>query len=171
MNYWLPVLVSMLVPDLSLTNGVNIPCQNGVWQQTWSPQASYHQGHLLQYHHGNQLTVQSRQVSSTVSSPGVKKEKIHQTLFKCYHIDFWCDAFIGLSMYALFLFNSYLHDAISYKLNFFILMRYVLLLDFSFLSMNISTLCFDYNLVYCIFILFTYCIMVCLSVGEAGWDL
>lgn len=78
----------MLVPDLSLTNGVNIPCQNGVRQQTWSPQASYHQGHLLQYHHGNQLTVQSRQVSSTVSSPGVKKEKIHQTLFKSYHIDF-----------------------------------------------------------------------------------
>lgn len=121
MNYWLPVLVSMLVhvPDLSLTNGVNIPCQNGVRQQTWSPQASYHQGHLLQYHHGNQLTVQSRQVSSTVSSPGVKKEKIHQTLFKCYHIDFWCDAFIGLSMYALSLFNSFLHDAIFYKLNFF----------------------------------------------------
>lgn len=100
-----------------------------------------------------------------------KKKKIHQTLFKCYHIDFWCDAFIGLSMYALSLFNSFLHDAIFYKLNFFILMRYVLLLDFSFLSMNISTLCFDYNLVYCIFILFTYCIMVCLSVGEAGWDL
>lgn len=119
MNYWLPVLVSMLVPDLGLTNGVNIPRQNWVRQQTWSPQASYHQGHLLQYHHGNQLTVQSRQVSSTVSSPGVKKEKIHQTLFKCYHIDFWCDAFIGLSVYALSLFNSFLHDVIFYKLNFF----------------------------------------------------
>lgn len=75
---------------------------------------------------------------------------------------------VYLCMLSLSLFNSFLHDAIFYKLNFFILMRYVLLLDFSFLSMNISTLCFDYNLVYCIFILFTYCIMVCLSVGEAG---
>lgn len=65
----------LLIPDLSLTNGVDIPCQNGVRQQTWSPQASYHQGHLLQYHHGNQLTVQSRQVSPTVSSPGLNKEE------------------------------------------------------------------------------------------------
>lgn len=98
----------MLVPDLSLTNGVNIPCQNGVWQQTWSPQASYHQRHLLQYHHGNQLTVQSRQVSSTVSSPGVKKEKIHQTLFKSYHIDFVMPSLVYLGMVSLSLIAFYM---------------------------------------------------------------
>lgn len=98
----------MLVPDLSLTNGVNIPCQNGVRQQTWSPQASYHQGHLLQYHHGNQLTVQSRHVSSTVSSPGVKKEKIHQTLFKSYHIDFVMPSLVYLGMVSLSLIAFYM---------------------------------------------------------------
>lgn len=98
----------MLVPDLSLTNGVNIPCQNRVRQQTWSPQASYHQRHLLQYHHGNQLTVQSRQVSSTVSSPGVKKEKIHQTLFKSYHIDFVMPSLVYLGMVSLSLIAFYM---------------------------------------------------------------